>query len=448
MTMSGLSAGAATADITPPVGIQLAGSFEPRASARVERPLMIRVLALAQGGTVLLLISCDLLLFRREDLVDEAKQLIMDRLAVPADRVLISATHTHYGPATFDHAGAWINDHAYLATLPGKITEAAAAALDRRVDARIAAGTGTVTGICFNRRYRRTDGTVEMNPGYGRDDLVGPAGPVDPTVTALLVEDLAGRPIALWANLSLHYVGVDEPDSISSDYFGVFAERVAALLGDDVVGILTNGASGDINNIDLDRVVDADGSRRSVLVADAVLGAALTATTMSRRDPAPLLSARLAPVTARRWPVGEADLALARRITAGERLPADYGYVEGMPIPEALIPYYTKELGELAALPESRPSVVGVIGIGDVALVALPGEVFVEFGLAIKAASPYPITAVVGLANDHLGYLPTRAAFADGGYETWRSSISWTAPGTGEDLVASATEELTRLRKG
>ena len=75
-------------------------------------------------------------------------------------------------------------------------------------------------------------------------------------------------------------------------------------------------------------------------------------------------------------------------------------------------------------------------------------DAFVEFGLAIKAASPFPITAVVGLANDHLGYLPTRAAFADGGYETWRSSISWTAPGTGEDLIAVTAEELDRLWKG
>src|SRR6202040_1647888 len=108
----------------------------------------------------------------------------------------------------------------------------------------------------FNRRWHRqqaliprdpfggTTDKVQMNPGYQAPGLVKPAGPIDPTVSVLSVQSVKGRPIALLANYSLHYVGGVEP--LSADYFGAFAERIKELLeGKDsrspFVGILPNG---------------------------------------------------------------------------------------------------------------------------------------------------------------------------------------------------------------
>ena len=98
-----------------------------------------------------------------------------------------------------------------------------------------------------------TTDRVKMNPGYQAPGLVEPAGPVDPEVSVLSVQSRDGRPLALLANYSLHYVGGVEP--LSADYFGAFAERIGQLLEartttrPPFVGILSNGTSGDINNI-------------------------------------------------------------------------------------------------------------------------------------------------------------------------------------------------------
>jgi len=80
---------------------------------------------------------------------------------------------------------------------------------------------------------------------------------------------------------------------------------------------------------------------------------------------------------------------------------------------------------------------------GEAAVVALPGEVFVELGLAIKKASPFPTTLVIELCQDAPGYIPTSKAFAEGSYETVNSRI---APGGGEKMVEAAARLLAELR--
>src|SRR5262249_6714689 len=146
----------------------------------------------------------------------------------------------------------------------------------------------------FNRRWHRkhdviprdpfgrTTDKVQMNPGYQAKGLVKPAGPTDPAVWVLSVQSPGGRPIPLLANYSLHYAGGAEP--LSADYFGAFAERIGHLLkAQDAkpafVGILSNGTSGDINNINF---AGASPGRRAPyerirVVAHDVAGTALEA---------------------------------------------------------------------------------------------------------------------------------------------------------------------------
>ena len=93
---------------------------------------------------------------------------------------------------------------------------------------------------------------------------------------------------------------------------------------------------------------------------------------------------------------------------------------------------------------DTLPMTVQVFRIADdVAVVALPGEVFVDLGIAIKRASPFATTMVIELAHDAPGYVPTRKAFAEGSYETVNSRIQ---PGGGEMLVATALRLLGDLR--
>src|SRR5947209_4550686 len=124
-----------------------------------------------------------------------------------------------------------------------------------------------------------TTDRVKMNPGYQHPDLGEPAGPTDPDVSILSLQTPTGRPIALLANYSLHYVGGVEP--LSADYFGAFAERLKELLragagAPPFVGILSNGTSGDINNINFGAAAPAREPEyeRIRVVADRVAQAA------------------------------------------------------------------------------------------------------------------------------------------------------------------------------
>ncbi len=433
---TGLWAGACDVDITPALGTELVGMFSERKADRIERRLYAKALALRCDGVTLLLISCDLLMMRASDLVDHAKARIADRTQVPPDHVLVSATHTHSGPPTIPgHHPITAED---LDTIINGIVEAAVGAVTTLVPARIAYGQTPVEGVCFNRRYLRTDGIVQMNPGP-RDDLVGPAGPTDPTVTGLLVEHRDGRPLAMWGNLSLHYVAAETNLSISSDYFGAFTHATRRLVGGQPHVQLTNGCSGDINNVDITAGVPERGVARTELVAAAVAGAAAAGTVMSARHESVALSAKLTRVELDRIAVTDEDRAIAEAVLAGERTDAPFSYVTGMPIPENLTGRYAKRLlTQIDSLPEQASAPVQVLTIGDLCLVALPGEIFVELGLAIREGSRYPMTAMIGLANDHIGYVPTAKAWTEGGYETWRTGVSWTAPGAGERLVDAA----------
>ncbi len=441
-----LQAGIGVSTITPPLGTSLQGSFEDRPAETVHDDLHVRALVLDDGASRVALVLCDIIVIARET-ADLAKSLIADRSGIPASHVMISCTHTHTAPATVSLL-ATSADSDYLAWLPTRIADAVAIACADLGPARIASGATGVENVCFNRRYHMTDGTVVFNPGIRNPDIVSVAGPTDPEVSALLVTRPDGTPVALWANLSLHYVGTDDVLAISADYYGEFAGFVARALGPDCLGMLTNGTSGNINNIDVSGATAGHPPGvRSWQVAGSVAGAAIAATHMLPATDEISLDARLLPFDVPRRPVTEDDLALARSILAADGDPASevslgFSFVTGQAIPSNQIRTYAMETLEVASLPESRETVLQVIRIGDFSIAALPGEIFVEFGLRIKAEASGPV-AVVSLANDYVGYVPTLAAFSEGAYETWLARSAWPAPGAGEAMTDALIAALS-----
>ena len=116
--------------------------------------------------------------------------------------------------------------------------------------------------------FGQTTDRVKMNPPRASSDLIEPAGPIDPEVRFLIVRSMEGHPIALLANYSLHYVGATGGGAISADYFGAFATKIAAVLSSPeqdppFVGILSNGTSGDINNINFREGSETPGALRT-----------------------------------------------------------------------------------------------------------------------------------------------------------------------------------------
>jgi hypothetical protein len=420
-------AGAFAMDITPekfPVSVN--GGFADRKAKSAHDPLHARCLVLDDGKTKLAIVVVDSCMIPRE-LMDEAKKLAAKKTGIPATNILISATHTHTAP-TVASVFQSEPDKEYVAFLTRKIAEGIDKAHANLAPAKAAWAVGEEPNQVFNRRWKMKSGVknidpfggdtdkVRMNPPRASMDLLEPAGPTDPRVTVFALRHADDKPLAVFANYSLHYVG-DMP-ALSADYFGVFAELMSQKLkgGKGFVGILSNGTSGDVNNINFKEAgAKFQPGERSRLVADAVAGAAfksLDKVTYSN-------SATLKCFTK--------EIELGVRKPTAEDVKRAEGILEkakGRELKGA-DEVYARETILMAKYPDTVKALIQVMVIGDSAVVAIPCEVFTEIGLAIKKSSPFKTTCVVSLANGYFGYLPTPVHHALGGYETWRAQSSF-----------------------
>jgi hypothetical protein len=423
----GLRAGAAAVDVTPQqFPINMPGGFGDNPAQSAHDPLHARALVLADGKATVAIVVVDNLGLARET-VEEAKALAFERCGIPPERMLISATHTHSGPPSNTKEGQEAAV-AYRSLLVNGIAEAIDKAHDGLRPAEVGAGVEPLAEEVFNRRWFVKPGVmnpnpfggvdlVKMNPGADRAGLLTPAGPTDPDVTVLAVDDAkTHKPIALYANYSLHYVGGIPASQASADYFGEFARLMPSRLGagEGFVAMLSNGASGDINNIPFGvGRAPREPFEQVRLVAMKTADAAWRADrSIERLDPNATIDMIERTVTLKRRKPSPEEIERAKRIVAIT------DEAEKAKLPRLADVYARRTLG-MAEGPETIDAKVQAIRIGDVALCGLPFETFCEIGLELKGRSPFPTTIVVGLANGYEGYLPTPEQHELGGYETW-----------------------------
>jgi hypothetical protein len=232
----------------------------------------------------------------------------------------------------------------------------------------------------------------------------------------LSVQTDAGRPLALLANYSLHYVGGVGANTISADYFGFFSARIEELLGAEkqdppFVGILTNGTSGDINNIDFrQKAVASAPYERIRAVANEVAAEAMRALKDVPYRDAVILDARAMELTlAARKPTPEM-IAHAKELLAKPPAARPWHGNERV---------YAERTLQIADLPADLTIPLQAFRIGDLGVAAIPCEVFAETGLELKATTPFAKSFTIEIANGYYGYLPTPLQHKLGGYETW-----------------------------
>ena len=449
--MSGqLRAGAATANLTPWLDIALCGGFGQRQATDVHDEIHAKALVLDDGENRIGIVVCDFVCMPR-GIADAVKERVAKNSGIPPSHLLICATHTHSGPAVRTALGV-NEDPAYVEWVPAKIADAVQLAVNGLRPARIGWGEAREDRISFNRRWWLRDGTVEMIPGVGNPNSVRPAGTIDPALSFLYLEDVAGTPLALFATFALHYVGADSPTALSADYYGHFTAELQRVLGPQCLPILQNGTSGDINNVDYSgrRTWDESGHAQARKMAAVLAGHVLRETQLLELHDSCPLDAVLATVPYTRKRITAEDVVTARRIledpTTFTYDSGPFSWVVGQPVWEKHIEVYAQACIDLAAMPEVLDTRVQSLRVGNAALVALPGEIFAATGLAIKGQSPFHPTLVAELANDYLGYICTQEALEQqGGYETWASPHSIAASGTAEQLTAVAGRQLASL---
>ena len=450
-------AGAHAMDATPlEFPISMNGNMTDHKATKAHDPIHARCLVLDDGAHKLAIVVVDSCLIRRE-LMEAAKTLASERTGIPASHMLMSATHTHSAPSVTP-VFQTDADEKYIAFLIEKIAAGIEKANGNLLPARIGWAAGRDETQVFNRRWKLKDGRpgrnpfglddkVVMNPGYNNADVLEPAGPVDPEVSIVSVQTKAGQPLALLANYSLHYVGGTAGGELSADYFAVFAERIGQLVDANTlsnekippfVGIMTNGTSGDVNNVNFALKTPAkfEPYEKMRLVAESVAQAAKRAYDgIEYHDWVPLAVRESEFELTVRKPTAD-DLAKAKeRLSQAKDTP-----LRGLP------DVYARETTLMAEYPDRVPVKVQAIRIGDLGICAIPCEVFTEIGLELKKRSPFQPMFTISLANGYNGYLPTPAQHALGGYETWRARSSYLETGASPKIVDALLEMLQQLK--
>jgi len=436
-----LRVGAAATVITPEVGTPLAGYYSLRPAEGVLDDLFAKALVFEQDGATAALVALDLLAFSRTTAL-AAREAIEKETGIPGAHVMLSATHQHTGPVLTRDSPRDDLDGAssapgteYTRRLPGLIAQAVREAQAKLAPARALATKTRIENLAYNRRFWMEDGTVAWNPPKLESRIVAPAGPHDPEV-GMLHFTTAGKtpaPLAIYVNYAMH------PDTtggrkISADYPGVLARALSLAKGPEMVTLFANGCCGNLNHRNVWWADPQSSPQETARLGNILAGAVCAAFPQLGEIETSAPRIRHAIVRLASVEISEADRVEAREELQRTRA----GKGKFMAQVKA---FRVLDIDARGGKPWEVE--VQVIALGsDVAFVSLPGEIFVELGLAIKAASPFKHTYIAELANGSIGYIPDRKAYAQGNYEPLSARC---AAGSGEQLVETAIRLLREL---
>jgi len=416
-----MRAGFSEIDITPPVGISKIGWLIDVKSGCVLDPLFARAAVFENAGNRVGFIQVDTLSIRRAQ-VAELRRRIEAEFGFPGANVMIAATHNHAGPAIADVGDAKC-DVAYTKTFMDNCVRAFGAALNAMEDAEVGFNHVFEFSVASNRRVLMRDGTARTHGTFTDPDALCLEGPIDPEVAVLAARNRAGELIGCLANFACHPTHHGPEPGLSAGYPGVLAAEMKrrgcpiTLFLNGACGNThhSNPAGGDVSKEQAGRTLAADAQRAiegMAFTSAAEIGAAST-----------VLDAPFRQATAEE---------IAGSIRGAQRFSDPSWYERAM-----------NDLLAEIKLRRTRPAEVLVLRIGNTAWAAIPAEYFVEFGLRIKLAAHPRHALVVEAANGMIGYVPTREAFAHGGYETTFAPTSCMAQETG-DLLADAAVALIK----
>ena len=454
----GIKAGFADREVTPDIGMEVPGGYGKSFGKQVHDAPKVRAAVFDDGKHRVALVGLDSLIIRRETAL-EARKRIAERTGIPADCVLLGASHSHTSgpvgmvlPGEFDHASKFVQELAYekssnadakyLERFITGIVDAVAAADAGKVDALLSFGSGRAEGVAFNRRQRMKNGLSFSHAGRGNPDILGYAGPVDPEVATIGAWMKDGKPLGVIVNFSCH--ATTGPAAFSANWIYFLEKTVRGGLGAEganVPIVFLQGCCGDITQVDnLDPFASKPGDWYGQLIGGTVGAEALKILFRAERGAGPF------PVEAKvkTWKVKRRvpdPARVARCIEDTKKNPKEVGTTEWT---------FAKEIVLLDALIAKQPEVeveVQAIQVGPAVFVTNEAEFFVEYGLDLKKRSNFKMTIPVELANGCVGYVPTEEAFGahGGGYETRLTSYSNLEITAGRQFVDAGLELARQL---
>lgn len=423
-------AGVGARIINPPLNSPMAG-FSARlgGAVGVHDDLMAKALVLEDEKCTCVIVCLDIIHISLPR-TQRIRNLVNKATGIPVENIMISASHNHSGPdLDAPECEEWAS------SFETQVVDAICEAWSCREDASLGVGIGSVTSIGVNRRGKNS---------------------IDNSVGVLKVTGSDGRLLAILMNYTCHAV-VLGPDNrlISADYPGYAQRHVKDMSGcEDVVVMFTNGAAGDINtghSADVSAIggfIPGRTFERAEALGKRLADAVVETVGIIRESEEVIIDVVTCPWEARyRKDLPVLEDTMERIADLKERLnelkKENSKDIASVQLDLTYQKIILDNLKEISNSPTGkRLTETQGIRVGDAVFVSLPGEVFVELGLDIKAKSPFPYTFTVGYANDYIGYVPTKEAFLEGGYEV---SVSKFPPDIGEELTETAISCVRRL---
>jgi neutral ceramidase len=451
-------AGFAERDITPDIGMEAPGGYGKSYHRTLHDPCKVRAAVFDDGRNTVALVGIDALGIERVTAL-KVRKAINGKTGIAENAILLGASHSHSSgplsgvmPGDYDHASELVKDLAYnksttvdpkfLDKCERALIDAVGAAFEARTDVRAGIGRGKEEQVAFNRRFRMRDGSTITHPGQGNEAIVEPAGPVDPEVGVIGCWDKDRRKlIGCIVNFSCH--ATTSPGGISANYVYYVEKIIKGYYGPETVVVFLNGASGDVTQVDnRNPLRHRDPEAFAAFVGGRVGAEALKVLLTMEPGALPPVSAetRL--------------LRVKRRSPDPERVEKCLEMVKKPAVKGQETEWtFAKEIVMLDARIRKEPIAdveVQAVQVGPAVFLTTPAEYFCEFGLKQKAASGFPFTFPVSLANGCVGYVPTEEAFGPhgGGYETRLTSYSNLEITAGTRMMEAGIELAKHMKPG
>lgn len=434
--------GKSVIEITPPIPYRMSGYFSERLSTGIKDRLYAKTLVFIQGKTKGAIVFCDLIGISPK-VAQKARAEAETKYGIPANNISIAATHSHTGPLYFGALRKHFHDRKVKASgtdefevvdypqkLVGAIVKSIGLAHETAQAVKMQVGNASENRLSFNRRFHMKTGGVRFNPGQQNPNIVRVAGPIDPEVGLVSFTNInSSRPWGSIVAFALHLDTVGGTE-YSADYPKYLQDRLRQTRGDDFVSFFGAGTCGDINHIDVKIKGRRSAQEIGTLLGETVDKKLTSLATVQKPD----LAIKNTKVDALLQTYAQSEIEKCKKNM-------DLVDTSKLSFLDRVHTYKVTALQMRNA--KSIPLEVHAFKLSkECAIVTLPGEVFVELGMAIKAASPFDTTLVIELANDAPGYIPTRKAFAEGSYETVNSRVQ---TGYGEQMATAAIRLLKEL---
>jgi len=421
-----LSIGISRKLISPPAGIYLIGYGDrSKGNVGIDEELTATALAFDDGLHRAVIVACDLLAIN-----EHTVRRILEKTS---PNVVICCSHTHSGPITYADQHSPPRNREYINYLVAQVIKAVREAQAGMQPARLAWAQGEAD-IAVNRRERKPNGKIEIG--------VNPGGPIDRSLGVVQAQTLDGRPIATLVNFQCHGTVLGPKNMlVSSDWIGEMRRKVEAETKAPVLYL--QGATGDLNpvhdwGVEDFKAVETLGGRVAAGVVQALpLLATIAGETVSFQQEDVWLGLEAPAHSETPPPTYRSVLAKMAHVPA---FLVDF-------VLNARYPWKTRIAAREGVW--SVPVVLTHVRLGELALFALGAEMFTEIGMAIKQASPASHTLFASLSSGCIGYLPTAAEHALGGYEVDMAPYFYRLPGRlqagSAEKVLQAAREMGRM---